>query len=125
MFTAPWPQITCLGNVTLNTVTTPAIIAAIARSSSPVARYIVRYGEVGTPFWDEIATAVAVQPTLVTGEVVAAMDVDVDENSVDYGRGHLWPLRLAPSGLHPVHLVQSINEARFLADFRDEATRRP
>ncbi len=124
VLTAAWPQITCLGNVTLDTVTTPAVIADIARSQTPVAQYIVRYAEAGTPFWDEIATAVAVQPDLVTGDVVAAMDVDTDQG-VDYGRVHLWPQRLAPAGVRAVHVVQSIDGARFLDEFREEAARPP
>lgn len=125
VLTAAWPRITCLGNVTLDTVTTPATLADLARSATPVARYIVKYAEAGTPFWDEIATTVAVQPALVTGDVVADMDVDTAPDSVDYGRVHLWPARIAPSGARPVHVVQSIDSQRFLAEFVDEATRAP
>jgi hypothetical protein len=61
--------------------------------------------------------AIAADPTLVTKEVVAAMDVDID-HGVGYGSTHIWPLANAPHvGEQPVHVVLAIDEPRFTTEF--------
>ncbi len=121
---APWPKITALGTVTLTAVTDKALLARVAAGGSAIGDYVARYAEPGTPFWDEMAAAVAVQPELVTRELVGGMDIDTLPGP-DYGRAHVWPLRLAPAGVQPVHIVQAVDVDRFLAGFVSETARGP
>ncbi len=124
VLTAPWPLITVLGTVTLTALTDKALLARVAASGSAVGAYVARYAEPGTPFWDEMATAVAVEPGLVTKQIVAAMDVDILPGP-DYGRAHVWPQRLAPQGKQLVHIVQAIDVPRFLDGFVADTARGP
>ena len=122
---APWPDITVLGAVTLTAVTDKALLDRIAHQGSAIGAYVARYGRAGTPFWDEMASAVAVQPGLVSLHIDAAMDIDTLPGP-DYGRAHVWPPRLAPhQGERIVHIVQAIDVPRFLEGFVQESARGP
>lgn len=124
VLTAAWPKITALGTVTLTAVTDKALLQRVAANRSAIARYVVRFAEPGTPFWDEMATAVAVQPDLITSELVGGMDIDTLPGP-DYGRAHVWPMRLAPEGVRPVHIVQAVDVQRFLDGFVRETALGP
>ncbi len=125
VLTSPWPRITVLGTVTLTAVTDKALLTRVAASGSAIGAYVARYAEAGTPFWDEMASAVAVEPGLVTRQIVAAMDIDILPGP-DYGRAHVWPPGLAPhQGEQPVHIVQAVDVPRFLDGFVTETGRGP
>lgn len=117
VLTASWPRIIVLGTVTLTAVTDKALLARVAASGSAIGAYVARYAEAGTPLWDEMAAAVAVEPGLVTKQIVAAMDIDILPGP-DYGRAHVWPPNLAPhQGEQLVHIVQAVDLPRFLSGF--------
>jgi inosine-uridine nucleoside N-ribohydrolase len=114
VLSAPWARVTAIGNVATGIVMTPELVERISRAGTPVSGYVARFARRGQPFWDEIATAVAVDPSLIRQDVVASMDVDLQPGP-DYGRAVLRRQSEGPAGGTPVHVVQSIDETRFLA----------
>ena len=125
VLTSPWARITVLGTVTLTAVTDKQLLQRVAVQGSAISAYVARYAEAGTPFWDEMAAAVAVEPGLVTRELTAAMDIDILPGP-DYGRAHVWPPALAPrQGEQVVHIVQAVDVPRFLDGFVIETARGP
>ena len=89
----------------------------IAAVKTPLTAYLSRYFN-PLPLWDEMAAAVAVDPSLVTKSLDAYMDVDVS-GGVDYGRAHIWSDALAPkdAGVRMVTIVQDIDRSRFTDAF--------
>lgn len=123
--TADWPRIVSLGNVSDEVVMTHGLMDRIAAVRTPVTSYLKRYAA-PLPLWDEMAAAVAVDPSLVTRSVDAYMDVDLTDG-VDYGHAHVWSAALAPKdmGLRLVTLVQDIDTRRFVDGFVQDAQTRP
>jgi inosine-uridine nucleoside N-ribohydrolase len=116
VLTAPWAKITSLGQVTNQTKMTPALVARILEVRSPVTEYLAKFAS-HLPLWDEMAAAVAVDPTLVTKQTAALMDVDID-HGMHYGQAHVWPRATAPhQGEQLVAIVQAVDLARFYAQF--------
>ena len=123
VLTAPWKRVTVLGNVSSSARATPELVDRIGAAGTPVARYLRSYARLGQPLWDEITVAVAIDPSLVTDEVVARMDVDTLPGG-DYGRTLVWKDEVAPGrGERPVHIVRAVDTARFLARFEAQAER--
>ncbi|MBV8568789.1 MAG: nucleoside hydrolase [Methylobacteriaceae bacterium] len=117
VLTAPWAKITSVGNVTNDAVMTPDLLNEIAKKKSPLTDYIVKYAWKNVPLWDEMAAAVLVDPSLVTKETTALMDVDL-ARGVDYGRIHVWPQEYAPKlDERPVNIVEKVDVERFLKLF--------
>ena len=114
VLTADWPRIVSLGNVSDGVMMTHALMDRIAAVKTPLTAYLKRYFA-PLPLWDEMASAVAVDPSLVTLSVDATMDVDLADG-VDYGHAHVWSAALAPKGmgLRSVIVVQSIDMKRFV-----------
>jgi inosine-uridine nucleoside N-ribohydrolase len=116
VLTSPWAKITSLGRVTNQTKMTPALVARILDVRTPVTEYLAKFAS-GLPLWDEMAAAVAVDPTLVTKQTVALMDVDID-HGMHYGQARVWPKQTAPhQGEQPVTIVQAVDLARFYTAF--------
>ena len=117
VLTAPWPKITAVGDVSNSVMMTHPLMDRIAAAKTPLTAYLARYFN-PLPLWDEMAAAIALDPTLVTKSVDAYMDVDVS-GGADYGRAHVWPEALAPKemGVRPVTIVQEIDTARFVDAF--------
>ncbi len=115
--TAAWPRVVAIGNVSNGVMMTRALMDRIAAAKTPLTTYLDKY-MVELPLWDEMAGAVALDPTLVTKSVTALMDVDLADGP-DYGRVHVWAEALAPkgAGLRPVEIVQEIDKERFLDGF--------
>lgn len=121
VLTAPWKRITLMGNVTGSVKMTEALKADIASAGTPVARYFGAYAKVGQPLWDEMTSAVAVDPTLATKELVARMDVDLMPGP-GYGTAQIWNEKFAPHlGEQEVHIVEAIDADRFVARFTAQA----
>ena len=125
VLTADWPRIVSLGDVSDEVVMTHGLMDRIAAVRTPVTSYLKRYAA-PLPLWDEMAAAVAVDPSLVTRSVDAYMDVDLTDG-VDYGHAHVWSAALAPKGmgLRPVTIVQDIDTRRFVDGFVQDAQARP
>jgi inosine-uridine nucleoside N-ribohydrolase len=114
--TAPWATITSVGTVTNDVVFTPQIAARLLEKKTPVTEAVAKYTQ-PFPLWDQLVTAIAADPTLITKEVVSAMDVDIDRG-MGYGTTHIWGPETAPhSGERPVHVVLAVDEPRFVTEF--------
>jgi len=115
--TASWPKIIELGSVSGDVILTPELIARIAAKPTAVTRFLKTYYS-QLPMWDEVSTAVTVDPTLITKSINAYMDVDLAPG-VNYGSAHVWPEKLVPHamGLHQVTIVQAFDESRFVDEF--------
>ena len=115
VLTAPWARITAVGNVTNDASMTPELLKRVGETKTPLSDYLVKYAWKGLPLWDEMATAVLVDPSLVTKKVSALMDVNLD-HGMDYGRVHVWPDASAPRmGERPVEIVREGRVDRFRA----------
>jgi inosine-uridine nucleoside N-ribohydrolase len=122
VLTAPWKRITSVGHVAApDIMVTQDVIDRIGAAGTPVARYFKAYAKIGEPFWDEVAISVALDRTLITKEFEARMDVDVGRGA-DYGRARVWNAAWAPKGLQPVHVVVTVDKARFIEAFVHAAT---
>lgn len=113
VLTAPWTRITVVGDVSNAVAMSPELRARIAAKTTPMAALVARYAE-PLPLWDELAAAIAVDPSLATAETEAYMDVDLDHGAT-YGSAHVWPEATAPHlGEQKVHIVRAVDRARFL-----------
>jgi inosine-uridine nucleoside N-ribohydrolase len=114
VLTAPWPRITVVGNVSNDNLMTIELADRFAASGGALGAYLARHAVVGLALWDELAAAVAVDPSVVTGQVEAYMDVDF-EIGMNYGRVHVWPEALRPHlDERLVRIVTSVDQARFV-----------
>ncbi|WP_215765905.1 nucleoside hydrolase [Gluconobacter cerinus] len=119
--TAPWAAITCVGNVSNDVMMTHELMNRIAEKKTPVTEYLQKfYGPL--PLWDELTSAIAVEPDLVTKSVDAYMDINTAPG-MDYGHAHVWPGATAPKGmgLRKVKIVQSVDTKRFINEFVAQA----
>jgi inosine-uridine nucleoside N-ribohydrolase len=122
VLTAPWKRMTSVGHVAApNIMVTQDVVDRIGAAGTPVARYFKQYAKVGEPYWDEVAISLALDRTLVTKEFVARMDVDIAPGP-DYGRARVWSDDWAPKGPQSVHVVVSVDKARFIEGFVQAAT---
>jgi inosine-uridine nucleoside N-ribohydrolase len=114
VITAPWRRITSVQNLAAGLPVTPEVIERIGAGGTALAKYFKQYAKPGQPFWDAMTTAVAVDRSLILKETVARMDVDI-ERGPEYGHARLWSDEWAPhSGLQTVHIVQTIDNKKFL-----------
>jgi inosine-uridine nucleoside N-ribohydrolase len=125
VLTADWPKIVSLGNVSDGVMMTPALMDRITAVKTPLTDYLRRF-QAPLPLWDEMAAAVAADPSLITKSVDALMDVDLADG-VNYGHAHVWSAALAPKGmgLRPVTVVQDIDTKRFVDGFVKDAQVKP
>jgi inosine-uridine nucleoside N-ribohydrolase len=115
--TAAWPTIIELGSVSGDVSLTPQLMARIAAKPTAVTSYLKTYYD-PLPMWDEVSTAVTVDPTLITKSIDAYMDVDLAPG-INYGSAHVWPEKLVPPGmgLHKVTIVEAFDEPRFVDSY--------
>ncbi len=120
VLTAPWARITAVGNVSNGLMMTPALAARIDARRTPVTDLAARFAD-PLPLWDQLAAAIAADPSLVTRKVQAYMDVEIDHGA-DYGATRIWPAATAPAqGEQRVDIVLAIDEDRFLRGFIADA----
>jgi purine nucleosidase len=75
---APWKKITITPiDVSVKTTVNPDLKAAIAKSNTPVARYLTEYS-VESFMWDELSAAAMIDPSIITGQKELYIDIDVD-----------------------------------------------
>ena len=65
-----------------------AVKAAIAKSDTPIARYLTEYS-VESFMWDELSAAAMIDPSIVTGQKELYVDIDVDHGP-SYGETLFW-----------------------------------
>jgi len=113
MLHAGWKRITVVpSDATVGTKMTPALAQEAGSAATPVSRYFARYGSVGFPMWDETASAVWLDPAIVTASERLAMDTDIDHGP-NYGATLSWPADFAPGlGEPTVTVVRTIDIPR-------------
>ena len=74
---APWRRLTCAPiDISQNVRAAPDLFARIARSGTPLAGYLDRFGRRDRPMWDEVAAATWIEPGLVTRTEHRHVDVE-------------------------------------------------
>ena len=110
---APWNKLVQIpADPTTTTELTQAMLDQIATVKTPVAQYISKYGEVGYPLWDEVASAVWLEPSIVVKSEQMFEDVDTSFTA-GYGNTLSWDAAHAPGlGEQKVTVVESIDVPR-------------
>jgi inosine-uridine nucleoside N-ribohydrolase len=126
---APWRRIVMVPvDPSTATELTPALLNAMTRSDTPLARSVKRFSETGFPMWDEIATAVWLNPALISTADELAVDVDTSFTA-GYGNTLSWPKGEGPGlGERPVTVVREVDVKgleRLMIELTNRATPRP
>lgn len=111
---APWARIVdTTVDVSIKTFFTQDIVDALAKSTSPAARYIVKYSQEKYYMWDEIAALAWLYPDLITREREVYLDVNLDRGA-NYGDMLAWTDKVKPELARPlVHAQVDLDLARF------------
>jgi inosine-uridine nucleoside N-ribohydrolase len=116
MLTAPWAKIVVIANVSNDLILDQPLADRIDAKKSPVTDLIVKNAD-NLPLWDQLAVAIALDPTLVTKSVDAWMDVEIAQGPY-YGSARLWPDTTRPhQGEQEVEFVTAVDSKRFLDGF--------
>lgn len=116
VLTADWPRILAVGDVSLANELTPDLMGKIGARSTAVTRFLQR-NAVQLPLWDELTSAIAVDPTLAVKTSSVYLDVDVDHGA-GYGTVLAWTDASRPHlGERLVEIVSQVDNKRFLESF--------
>jgi inosine-uridine nucleoside N-ribohydrolase len=117
---ANWPRVDVTTvDVSIKAMFSDAMLAEIARSPNPAARYIARYSAQRYYLWDELAACAWLDPGIITREQLVYMDVDVGHGPT-YGETLTWSEALRPAtGARLVHAQLDLDLARFTKLFVD------
>lgn len=109
--TAAFPNITVVGNAANQVVVTQDWLDEIHEVENVYSDLM--YDHYGTtfPLWDETATAVMLDPSIVTNSTSFYLDVDVSYGSPSYGNIHAYQKALAPAAqnLREVNMIVSVD----------------
>jgi purine nucleosidase len=109
----PWKKLVQVPiDPTTTTQLTQEMIDQIGTAQTPAAQYIKKYGEVGYPLWDELASAIWLDPSIITKSQEMLEDVDTSFTA-GYGNTLSWDAAHAPGlGEQKVTVVQEVDVAR-------------
>src|ERR1700675_1521171 len=112
---APWKKITITPiDISVKTLVNPAVRTAIAKSDTPVARYLTQYS-VESFMWDELSAAAMVDPSIITGQKQLYVDIDIDHGP-SYGETLFWQPGTEPPSYERIATVQFDVDAQKLYD---------
>lgn len=111
---APWPRVDITTvDISIKTYFTEAMLAEIAKSQKPAARYIAAWSQHRYYMWDELAALAWIDPTLITQEKPLYMDVDLSHGP-SYGNTLTWDENSKPqTGVRLVHVQTNLDRPRF------------
>jgi len=113
VLTAGFPKIRIVATVTNKVRLTPDFLKRIVAVKTPLTDYYDRFALKGLPLWDEMASAILLDPTLVTRSTKVYMRVDTD-HGLNYGSAHVWSDTTRPHmGERAVEIVDDIDADRF------------
>ena len=117
VLTSPWHKITITTvDISVKTRLSHAMIAEIAKSSSPVAQYIGKYAD-EEYLWDELAAAAWLDPSIITKETSLYMDIDISHTG-GYGNVLVWAPGSQPGlGEQLVHVQDDLDKEKFYRMF--------
>jgi len=116
---AHWPSIVCTTvDVSVKTQLSQAMFDQIAKSQAPAAQYIARYSTPARSYlWDELAAAAWLDPSLITGEKLVYMDMNLDRGA-GYGDTLTWSESTKPAlAAQLVHAQMDVDMPKFAAMF--------
>jgi inosine-uridine nucleoside N-ribohydrolase len=118
-----WPRIVLTTvDISITTRMDQALIARIAKGTTPAAQYAAKYAQPGY-LWDELAAAAWLDPGIITKWQKLYVDVAV-EYDASYGNTLTWPLGRQPGQGEPLVEVQKeVDREKFYALFVDLLTR--
>ena len=112
-------------DVSLKAPFTRSVLAAIARSNTPAARYIAQWSKPTSYMWDELAACAWIDPSIITRRVQLYLDVDLSHGP-DYGDTLSWTDKTRPATeTRPVSAQMDVDLPRFEKLFVDLMTREP
>lgn len=104
-------------DATTDTKLTPELLAEASRPKTAIAAYLGAYGLPNYPMWDEVASAVWIDPTIVRHEDEISVDVDIGHGA-DYGSTLSWPSGGGPGLGEPiVTVVRRVDVSRLEKSF--------
>jgi purine nucleosidase len=117
---AHWPRIDLTTvDISVKTGFTKAMLADIARSSNPSAKYLATYTDEFYYCWDELAAAAWLDPEIITKEEKLYIDVDLNRGPF-YGDTLSWTAANKPSlDVQLVHVQTDLDLPRFNKFFVD------
>jgi purine nucleosidase len=117
VLTSPWHKITITTvDISVKTRLSRAMIAEIAKSSSPLAQYIGKYAD-EEYLWDELAAAAWLDPNIITKETSLYMDIDISHTG-GYGNVLVWAPGSQPGlGEQLVHVQDDLDKEKFYRMF--------
>ncbi len=116
---AHWPPIVrTTVDVSVKTQLSQAMFDQIAKSQAPAAQYIARYSTPARSYlWDELAAAAWLDPSLITGEKLVYMDMNLDRGA-GYGDTLTWSESTKPAlAAQLVHAQMDVDMPKFGAMF--------
>jgi len=106
----PWTKLVQIPiDPTTTTHLTQAMIEEVGKAKTPAAQYIAKYAEAGYPLWDELESAVLLDPSIVTKSDEVYEDVDTSFTA-GYGNTLTWDAKHAPGlGEQKVSVVLAVD----------------
>ena len=94
-------------------------------STTPAALYVAKFGQLGFPMWDEVASAVFLDSSIVLHSDRLAMDIDIGHGA-NYGSTLSWPAGGGPGlGEPDATVVRAVDIPRLEAMFVSEVRSPP
>jgi len=111
---AHWPRIDLTTvDVSIKVPFTQAMLDQISKSQNPAAQYIAKYSQDRYYLWDELAACAWLDPSLITRESQAYMDIDLSHGP-SYGDTLTWTEKLKPAlDLQMVHSQLDVDLPKF------------
>jgi purine nucleosidase len=101
-------------DATVETAFSQEMLDAIAKQSSPAAKYVVAYPVLKLPMWDELTVAVWLKPSLIRHQDNMSLDVDTNPGGAGYGETLSWAPGKGPGLGEPVaEVIRGVNVAAF------------
>ncbi len=119
-----WPRIVVTTvDISVKTNMDKNLIAEIARSETPSARYVAKYAQPGY-LWDELAAVAWLDPSIITKTTNMYMDVSVDHGA-SYGDTLVWAPGSQPGlGEQLVVVQEDLDKEKFYKEFVELMARR-
>jgi purine nucleosidase len=112
---APWKHIVMVpSDPSTATELSAKLLDAMTTAKTPLTEMVKKVTETGFPLWDELATAVWLDPSLIKTSDQLFVSIDTDFGA-GYGNTLSWPAAYAPPGLiaTPTTVVREINVPAF------------
>ncbi len=114
VLTAGFAKIRIVSCVANTVRLTPEFLRRIVAVKTPLTDYYERFSLKGLPLWDEMASAILLDGTLVTKSTKVFMRVDLD-HGLNYGGAYVWSEATRPHlDEREVEIVDDIDTKRFM-----------